>query len=86
MAIPVHVKHAGRVHDVELNPDLPPLEFKNAIYQVTGVPTDRMKVMVKGGILKVCSDIGHCIVANGVTFDPQDDADWKRIAPKAVCL
>jgi len=54
MVIPVHIKHAGKVHDVELNTDLPPSEFKNAIFEITGVPPDRMKVMVKGGILKVC--------------------------------
>ena len=49
----VHIKHAGKAYDVQLDPDLPPTAFKEAIYQVTGVPVDRMKVMVKGGILKV---------------------------------
>jgi ubiquitin carboxyl-terminal hydrolase 14 len=49
----VHVKHAGKKHDVDLNPDAPPLAFKEAVYQLTGVPIDRMKVMVKGGVLKV---------------------------------
>ncbi|KIJ64270.1 hypothetical protein HYDPIDRAFT_90832 [Hydnomerulius pinastri MD-312] len=49
----VHVKHAGKVLDVELNPDLAPSVFKEAVYQVTGVPPDRMKVMIKGGVLKV---------------------------------
>lgn len=49
----VHIKHAGKTHDVTLNPDLPPSVFKDAIYQVTGVPPDRMKVMIKGGVLKV---------------------------------
>ncbi|KAI0339115.1 cysteine proteinase [Trametopsis cervina] len=50
--IPVHVKHAGKVHDVQLDIDQPPTVFKDAIYQVTGVPPERMKVMVKGGVLK----------------------------------
>ena len=49
----VHIKHAGKVHNVELNTDLPPGAFKEAIYQVTGVPPERMKVMIKGGMLKV---------------------------------
>ncbi|TFK36546.1 hypothetical protein BDQ12DRAFT_633796 [Crucibulum laeve] len=48
----VHIKHAGKTHDVQLDPDLPPNVFKDAIYQVTGVSVDRMKVMVKGGVLK----------------------------------
>ena len=49
----IHIKHAGKVYDVQLDPDLPPSVFKDAVYQVTGVPPDRMKVMVKGGVLKV---------------------------------
>jgi ubiquitin carboxyl-terminal hydrolase 14 len=49
----VHVKHAGKVHDVELDPDQPASVFKDAVYHITGVPLDRMKIMIKGGILKV---------------------------------
>jgi ubiquitin carboxyl-terminal hydrolase 14 len=49
----VHVKHAGKTHDVLLDADQPPSAFKQAVYQVTGVPPDRMKVMIKGGVLKV---------------------------------
>ncbi|RDB23339.1 Ubiquitin carboxyl-terminal hydrolase 6 [Hypsizygus marmoreus] len=47
--LPVQIKHAGKVYDVQLDPDLPPAVFKDAVYQVTGIPVDRMKVMVKGG-------------------------------------
>lgn len=50
----VKIKHAGKVHEVQLDPDQPPTVFKDAVYQVTGVPPDRMKVMIKGGVLKVC--------------------------------
>lgn len=53
----VHIKHAGKVHDVQLDINQPPTVFKDAIYQVTGVPPERMKVMVKGGMLKV----GICV-------------------------
>jgi ubiquitin carboxyl-terminal hydrolase 14 len=52
----VHVKHAGKKHDVELDPEKPALAFKEAVYELTGVPVDRMKVMVKGGVLKVSRD------------------------------
>lgn len=51
--ISVKIKHAGKVHDVPLDPDLPPTAFKEAVYQRTGVPPERMKVMLKGGVLKV---------------------------------
>jgi hypothetical protein len=52
----VHIKHAGKKHDVELDTAKPPVAFKESVYQLTGVPVDRMKVMVKGGVLKVCRD------------------------------
>ncbi|KAG6888563.1 hypothetical protein C0992_008192, partial [Termitomyces sp. T32_za158] len=48
----VHVKHAGKIHDLSLDPDLSPAVFKDAVYHATGVPVDRMKVMIKGGVLK----------------------------------
>ena len=53
----VHIKHAGKAYDVPLDIDLPPAAFKDAVYQLTGVPPDRMKVMIKGGMLKVCVDL-----------------------------
>lgn len=49
----VHIKHAGNKYDLELDPGQAPLAFKEAVYQCTGVPVDRMKIMVKGGVLKV---------------------------------
>ncbi|KAA1474156.1 cysteine proteinase [Dentipellis sp. KUC8613] len=64
----VHIKHAGKVHDLTLNPDLPGLAFKEDIYQKTGVPVDRMKVMVKGGMLKDDSDWKKIGPKEGQTF------------------
>jgi hypothetical protein len=49
----VSIKHAGKTHEVQLDTDLPTAVFKDAIYQVTGVPVDRMKVMAKGTVIKV---------------------------------
>ena len=53
----VLVKHAGKSHELYLDPDQPPAAFKDVIYQATGVPVDRMKVMAKGTVLKVCEII-----------------------------
>ncbi|KAJ3574855.1 hypothetical protein NP233_g1485 [Leucocoprinus birnbaumii] len=64
----VHIKHAGKTHDVELDPDLPPVIFKDAVYQVTGVPVERMKVMVKGGVLKDDSNWAKIGPKAGQTF------------------
>ncbi len=52
----VSIKHTGKAYPVQLDPDEPPSVFKHAIYSVTGVPPDRMKVMIKGGYLKVSAD------------------------------
>ena len=59
----VKVKHAGKVLEVSLDPAQPATVFKDAVYQVTGVPPDRMKVMIKGGVLKVRVAPGHRFVA-----------------------
>jgi hypothetical protein len=60
----VHIKHAAKVHDVELDPDRPASVFKDAVYRVTGVPLDRMKIMIKGGILKVSKPHTHWAMAD----------------------
>ncbi|KAJ7456957.1 hypothetical protein FB451DRAFT_1275366 [Mycena latifolia] len=50
--IAVNIKHAGKTYALNLDPDLPAKAFKEEVYQATGIPVDRMKVMVKGGVLK----------------------------------
>ncbi|KAH9922256.1 cysteine proteinase [Fomitopsis serialis] len=64
----VKIKHAGKVHDVQLDPDQSPAIFKDAVYQVTGVPPDRMKVMIKGGVLKDDTDWRKVGPKEGQTF------------------
>ncbi|KAI9511232.1 hypothetical protein F5148DRAFT_975515 [Russula earlei] len=64
----VHIKHAGKKYDLELDPQKPPLAFKETVYQLTGVPLDRMKVMVKGGVLKDDSDWEKIGPKEGQTF------------------
>lgn len=38
--------------DVEVDTEQPPLVFKSQLFTLSGVPPDRMKVMIKGGLLK----------------------------------
>ncbi|KAF8968835.1 hypothetical protein BDZ97DRAFT_1798351 [Flammula alnicola] len=64
----VHIKHAGKTYDLQLDPDLPPAVFKDTVYNATGVPTDRMKVMVKGGVLKDDSSWKKIGPKEGQTF------------------
>lgn len=39
--------------DVEIDTSQPPYVFKCQLYDLTGVPPERQKIMVKGGLLKV---------------------------------
>lgn len=68
MAIQVNIKHAGKIHSVELDTNLPASVFKQNVYQVTGVPPERMKVMVKGGVLKDDHDWKKVGPKEGQTF------------------
>lgn len=64
MALTVAIKHGGKAYDVQLDPTQPPRVFKENIYAVTGIPVDRMKVMIKGGMLKY--DPPMLLLASGV--------------------
>ncbi|KAI0726971.1 cysteine proteinase [Fomitopsis betulina] len=64
----VKIKHAGKIHDVQLDPDQSATVFKDAVYQVTGVPLERMKVMIKGGVLKDDTDWKKVGPKEGQTF------------------
>lgn len=50
----VSIKHSGKVYKTKLDTDAPPIVFKQSIKDLTNVPVERMKVMIKGGVLKVC--------------------------------
>ncbi|KAJ5166145.1 Ubiquitin carboxyl-terminal hydrolase 7 [Penicillium canariense] len=49
---PVIVKHAGKRHEVELDPEANGETLKYQLFSLTGVEPDRQKVLVKGGQLK----------------------------------
>lgn len=49
----VQVKHAGKVVKLPLNTDATPAVFKAVVSAETGVPLDRIKIMIKGTVLKV---------------------------------
>lgn len=53
MPVPIKIKHAGKSYDLEVDTSAPATVFKEQIYHLTGVPIDKVKVVVKGGMLKV---------------------------------
>lgn len=66
-SIPVTIKHSGKTYSLALDGSQPPRIFKETIYQSTGVPVDRMKVMIKGGTLKD-DDWGKLALKEGMSF------------------
>lgn len=44
---------------MDVDTSLPGLVFKNQMYSLTGVPPERQKIMVKGGMLKDDADLSQ---------------------------
>ncbi|KAJ9094313.1 hypothetical protein QFC19_007998 [Naganishia cerealis] len=61
----VDIKHAGKAYKVEFDTSKPATDFKDAIYQVTGVPSDRMKVMIASKLLKDTDDLSKFAIKPG---------------------
>lgn len=55
--VSVKIKHAGKSYDATVDLDQPGLSFKQQIHQLTGVEPDKVKVVVKGGMLKDDADM-----------------------------
>lgn len=66
-SIPVTIKHTGKAYDLTLDVSQSPRAFKETIYQSTGIPVDRMKVMIKGVTLKD-DDWGKLALKEGMNF------------------
>ncbi|OAD70896.1 hypothetical protein PHYBLDRAFT_187881 [Phycomyces blakesleeanus NRRL 1555(-)] len=67
--INVNVKWTGKkFENIELDTDESPELFKSQIYSQTGVPPERQKIMVKGGMLKDTTDLNALGLKNGHTF------------------
>ncbi|WVQ81759.1 hypothetical protein IAT38_003884 [Cryptococcus sp. DSM 104549] len=70
------IKHAGKTHLVPVDPTTTTPSFKDAIYRKTGVPVDRMKVMVKGKIVKDDTDFASLNIQPGqASVEDMDDSD-----------
>ncbi|KAI9320771.1 hypothetical protein BX666DRAFT_2150088 [Dichotomocladium elegans] len=65
----VNVKWSGKkFENIELDTDESPEVFKYQIYSQTGVPPERQKIMIKGGMLKETTDLNKLGLKNGHTF------------------
>ncbi|KAI7850419.1 hypothetical protein BDC45DRAFT_243660 [Circinella umbellata] len=67
--VKVNVKWSGKKFDnIELDTDESPELFKSQIYSQTGVPPERQKIMVKGGMLKDTTDLNKLGLKDGQTL------------------
>ncbi|KAJ5542635.1 hypothetical protein N7461_008638 [Penicillium sp. DV-2018c] len=64
----VIVKHAGKRHEVELDPTSNGETLKYQLFSLTGVEPDRQKVLVKGGQLKDDTPLSSLNAKPGQTF------------------
>ncbi|KAI7864610.1 hypothetical protein BDF14DRAFT_1875895 [Spinellus fusiger] len=79
----VNIKWSGKKFDnIELDTDESPELFKSQIFSQTGVPPERQKIMVKGGLLKETTDLGSLGVKNGHTFMMMGTAGELAKAPE----
>ncbi|XP_010262220.1 PREDICTED: ubiquitin carboxyl-terminal hydrolase 6 [Nelumbo nucifera] len=67
---------------VEIDTSQPPFVFKCQLYDLTGVPPERQKIMVKGGLLKDDADWSTLGVKNGQKLMMMGTADEIVKAPE----
>ncbi|CAI5942998.1 unnamed protein product, partial [Closterium sp. NIES-65] len=66
---------------VEIDTQQPPLVFKGQLYALTGVPPDRQKIMVKGGLLQDDADWSKLGIKEGQRLMMMGTADAAPVAP-----
>ncbi|KAI9353951.1 hypothetical protein BD770DRAFT_429086 [Pilaira anomala] len=84
--INVTVKWSGKkFENMELDTDESAELFKTQIYSQTGVPPERQKIMVKGGILKDTTDLNKLGLKDGHSFMMMGTAgELPKAPPKPV--
>lgn len=69
-----------QTYDVDVDTSEPPAVFKSQIFSLTGVPVDRQKIMVKGGMLK--EDWGKVKLKEGQKLMMMGSAEAIPVAPE----
>eukprot|EP00271_Cylindrocystis_brebissonii_P010536 TRINITY_DN2673_c0_g1_i1.p1 TRINITY_DN2673_c0_g1~~TRINITY_DN2673_c0_g1_i1.p1 ORF type:complete len:535 (-),score=142.19 TRINITY_DN2673_c0_g1_i1:261-1865(-) len=70
--------------NLEIDTSQPPLVFKGQLYALTGVPTERQKIMVKGGLMQDEGDWAKYAVKPGQKLMMMGTADAIPVAPEKV--
>jgi ubiquitin carboxyl-terminal hydrolase 14 len=79
----VSVKWQKKVFEsIEIDTSQPPFVFKAQLYDLSGVPPERQKIMVKGGLLKDDADWSTLGLKNGQKLMMMGTADEIVKAPE----
>ena len=68
---------------MDVDPTEPGLVFKHQLFSLTGVPPERQKIMVKGGMLKDDADVAKLGLKEGQKLMMMGSADKARRRPAA---
>ncbi|KAK9834879.1 hypothetical protein WJX81_005740 [Elliptochloris bilobata] len=79
--VKVAVKWTKETYNVEVDPAEPGLVFKHQLFSLTGVPPERQKIMVKGGMLKDEADMAKLGLKEGQKLMMMGSADKLPEAP-----
>ena len=80
--VQLNVKWGKESHSVDVDTELPGLIFKNQLYSLTGVPPERQKVMMKGGLLKDDTDLSTLNLKQGQKLIMMGTAD--QVGPRCA--
>jgi ubiquitin carboxyl-terminal hydrolase 14 len=53
MSLAIKIKHAGKTYELTVDTTAPGSTFKQQVFELTGVEPSKVKIVVKGGMLKV---------------------------------
>lgn len=74
----IKIKHAGKTYDVAVDLSAPGAHFKQQIFELTGIEPSKVKVVVKGGMLKDDADmskLGLKVVSRPADNSRTEEAD-----------
>ncbi|RUS23821.1 hypothetical protein BC938DRAFT_474570 [Jimgerdemannia flammicorona] len=83
---PIKVRSGKKYDDIELSTDESALVFKTQIFTLTGVPPERQKILIKGGLLKDETDVDKLGIKEGQIFMVMGTAGDLPKAPEKPIL
>lgn len=68
MSLAIKIKHAGKTYELTVDTTAPGSTFKQQVFELTGVEPSKVKIVVKGGMLKDDADMSKVGLKAGATI------------------